>query len=382
MDLVYHIQFRQNPFSRQEAKVARTLLDNPGFAAIATIEQLAARAGVSTEIVGHFAKSLGCQDLNDFIGLMRAQPAAQAADGTAVPQPVLGGMDVAFATAADIGKLPGVNPDTLSRFARSIGCEDIADIVYQIRARQNQLSQQEAKVAQTILDDIAFASSATIEQLAAQAAVSPATITRFAKTLGCDDIRDLRMKLAQASVAGSRYLNGAPPADDSGPRLWRQRLGDVESTLHQQMQSLDHAALIAVCQRLSQSKSVHIFGVGSMTLYVNDLQQRLVGMGCPAFACLDPALMRMTASTLGALQSVILLSGGGENGDLLNAARLTAATGAYSVALAPAGSTLAGLTDSLLPIGTGSAARYGLMLTLDLLLAQLLPESLNAQAAD
>ncbi|CAI1580343.1 Als operon repressor [Serratia entomophila] len=381
MDLVYHIQFRQNPFSRQEAKVARALLDNPAFAATATIEQLAARAGVSTEIVGHFAKSLGCQDLNDFIGLMRGQPAALQQQAP-VAQPVLGGMDIAFASAAEIGKLPGVNQATLSRFGKSIGCEDIADIVYQIRAQQNHLSQQEAKVAQTILEDIAFASSATIEQLAAQAGVSPATITRFAKTLGCDDIRDLRMKLAQASVAGSRYLGSAQPQDGNGPRLWLQRVNDVESTLRQQLQQLDHAAVIGICQRLSQSKSVHIFGVGGMALYVNDLQQRLVGMGCPAFTCLDPALMRMTASTLSTPQSVILLSGSGENSDLLNAARLTAASGAYSIALAPAGSTLAGLADSLLPIGNGSAARYGLMLAIDLLLAQLLPESLNAQAAD
>jgi hypothetical protein len=37
--------------------------------------------------------------------------------------------------------LPGVSHTTLSRFAKSIGCEDIGDIVYQIRARQNQFSE-------------------------------------------------------------------------------------------------------------------------------------------------------------------------------------------------------------------------------------------------
>ncbi|HIC8039148.1 TPA: MurR/RpiR family transcriptional regulator, partial [Serratia liquefaciens] len=76
MDLVYHIQFRQDPFSRQEAKVARAILDNPGFTSTATIAQLAERAGVSTEIVAHFAQSLGCQDLNDFIALMRSPSTA------------------------------------------------------------------------------------------------------------------------------------------------------------------------------------------------------------------------------------------------------------------------------------------------------------------
>jgi DNA-binding MurR/RpiR family transcriptional regulator len=67
---------------------------------------------------------------------------------------------------------------------------------------------------------------------------------------------------------------------------------------------------------------------------------------------------------------------------LLNAARLAGATGAYRIALTPAGSTLATLADKVLPLSGGSAARYGLMLTLDLLLAQLLPESLGAQTED
>ncbi|WP_269933839.1 MurR/RpiR family transcriptional regulator [Serratia liquefaciens] len=380
MDLVYHIQFRQDPFSRQEAKVARAILDNPGFTSTATIEQLAERAGVSTDIVAHFAQSLGCQDLNDFIALMRTQPAL-ATTPTEVAQPVLGGMDIAFASAAGIGKLPGVSSATLSRFAKSIGCEDIGDIVYQIRARQNQFSQQEAKVAQTILDDIAFASSATIELLASQAGVSPATITRFAKTIGCDDIRDLRMKLAQASVSGSRYLT-AQATPNGPPRLWLQRVNDVETTLHQQLQQVEHAALIDACQQLNQSKSVHIFGVNSMALYANELQQRLVGLGYPAFVCQEPALMRMTASTLSTQQCVILLSMSGENSDLLNAAKLAGATGAYRIALTPAGTTLAGLADKVLPLSGGSTARYGLMLTLDLLLAQLLPESLGTQTED
>lgn len=380
MDLVYHIQFSQSPFNRQEAKIARTILDNPGFTSTATIAQLAERAGVSTEIVAHFAQSLGCQDLNDFVSLMRTQPVPASA-ATAVAQPVLGSMDIAFASAAGIGKLPGVSSTTLSRFAKSIGCEDIGDIVYQIRARQNQFSQQEAKVAQTILDDVAFASSATIELLATQAGVSPATITRFAKTIGCDDIRDLRMKLAQASVSGSRYLT-AQTAPNGPPRLWLQRVNDIETTLHQQLQQVEHAALIEASQHLSQSKSVHIFGVNSMALYVNELQQRLVGLGYPAFACQDAALMRMTASTLSTQQCVVLLSMSGENADLLNAAKLAGATGAYRIALAPVGSTLAGFADKVLPLSGGSAARYGLMLTLDLLLAQLLPESLSSQTED
>ncbi len=381
MDIVYQIQFRQNQFNRQEARVAKTILENPTFASTATIDQLAARAGVSKEIVGNFAKSLGCADLNDFIYRMREQQPPAAPAEIPVAPPVLGNMDVAFASASAIGKLPGVSAAAIGLFARSIGAEeDIGDIIYQIRAQLNQLSQQEAKVAQAILDDVPFASSATIEQLAAQAGVSPATITRFAKSIGCDDIRDLRMKLAQASAVGSRYLPAAPPVPDSIPLLWRQTVAEIEQTLHRHLLQFEARAFTRASEILNQSQGIYLFSTGSSaTLLANDLQHRLMRAGYPAFAYHDAEMMRITAANLGPRQAVLALSMTGENPDLLAAARIAGGYGAPVIAMVPAASALATLAGVVLPLNTDSvatisqsgAARYGLLLTLDLLLTQL-----------
>ena len=57
------------------------------------------------------------------------------------------------------------------------------DIVYHMRASRDRLSATEQKIADAILDDIAFAASASIDQLALKAAVSIATISRFAKAV-------------------------------------------------------------------------------------------------------------------------------------------------------------------------------------------------------
>ena len=86
---------------------------------------------------------------------------------------------------------------------------NIRDIVFQIRSRRDDLSVTERKVADAILDNIIWSASATVDQLAAKASVSIATISRFARTVGCEDTRDLKMKLAQASTVGSRFLT--PP---------------------------------------------------------------------------------------------------------------------------------------------------------------------------
>ncbi|HSC69175.1 MAG TPA: MurR/RpiR family transcriptional regulator, partial [Cellvibrio sp.] len=89
------------------------------------------------------------------------------------------------------------------------------DIVYHMRASRDRLSATEQKVADAILEDIAFAAAASIDQLAVKAAVSIATISRFAKAVGCEDIRDLKLKLAQASAVGTRFLAEVPAVEES-----------------------------------------------------------------------------------------------------------------------------------------------------------------------
>lgn len=376
MDILYQIQFLRHQFSRQEAKVAQTILDNVSFASSATIEQLAAHAGVSTETVGHFAKSLGCRDINDFIAHMRRQVVDEKPAPASVASPILGGMDVAFASLSSMRNLPGMTPERLSRFAKSVGFEDIGDIIYQIRAQLTQLSQQEAKVAQAILDDVSFASSATIEQLAAQAGVSPATITRFAKSVGCDDIRDLRMKLAQASAVGSRYLQVPTAANTS---RWQQKIDQLHHYLQAQLQQFNEQQFVDAGEAINQaSGGLFVFSQGvSASLLAQQLQHTLVRSSYAAVAYQEPELMSITVSTLSSAHVLLLLSAKGENAVLLNVANQARARGVTVVALTPAASSLAqhaDITLSLQPTDTPmlvADGRYGMMLAVDLLLAQI-----------
>ncbi len=89
------------------------------------------------------------------------------------------------------------------------------DILYQIRARQDALSAGEGRIARLLLSDIAFAASASLDELASRAEVSSATLSRFARSIGCRDLRDLRLQLAQASGVGSRFLHPEPAPEQS-----------------------------------------------------------------------------------------------------------------------------------------------------------------------
>ena len=72
------------------------------------------------------------------------------------------------------------------------------DIVGQLQEGMTRFSAQESRVAAFILQNLSFTASASIDELAVRAGVSAATITRFARSVGCEDIRDLRKQLAQA----------------------------------------------------------------------------------------------------------------------------------------------------------------------------------------
>ncbi len=92
------------------------------------------------------------------------------------------------------------------------------DIVGQLQEEgMRRFSAQESRVATFILQNLSFTASASIDELAASAGVSPATITRFARSVGCDDIRDLRKQLAQASERRASWLTPtAPPCPSPG----------------------------------------------------------------------------------------------------------------------------------------------------------------------
>ena len=55
-------------------------------------------------------------------------------------------------------------------------------------------------------------------ELAQRAKVSEPTVTRFCRALGCDGVRDFKLKLAQSLVVGSMYFREPPAVQDSSER--------------------------------------------------------------------------------------------------------------------------------------------------------------------
>jgi len=307
MDIVWQLRQQSARVDAQESKLARFILNNLHTSTQATMESLAAQAGVSQEVLQRFAASAGCRDLDDFLHQVR-----QA-----------GQQETAF--------------------------------VEVIRQRMASLSQQEQRVAQAILRDSAFAASATIEQLAGRAEVSAATITRFARSMGCDDIRDLRMRLARASSVSAGRSNPVP------------QIELIEQALTRQWTQTDQGSWQQAATALRSARSILLIGAdGPHTPLAAEVQQRLQSAGLPLAWIQDESLLRMTLSRLQPDDLLLILAPDTLHSSVLSAVHHAHIQQAPVIAFCAATCDLAGQATHWLPLPeVPTARRYGILLALD-----------------
>jgi len=259
------------------------------------------------------------------------------------------------------------------------------DIVARIAECAPALRDAERKVAARILDDLTAAAHASIGEIAAQAEVSVATVTRFAKAVGCRDVRELKLRLAQAAAVGRRFL--APPGEgdaadarDGLPASGVSRVyDDVRVTLEHHHALLRQTAFDAPSESLARARMIYVFGQGGgSTALADELRFRLVRFGRPVASYQDALLQRMVASTVDEACVVVALSVTGRVPELLESCALAKRYGARIVALTAPASPLAQLADDLIPVVAfetdfifkPSTSRYVMMMALDVLVTE------------
>lgn len=258
------------------------------------------------------------------------------------------------------------------------------DIVARIAERAPELRTAERKVAALILDDLTGASRASIGALAKKAEVSIATVTRFAKAVGCQDVRELKLRLGAAAAVGQRFLRGGPYGDnDAGDlpdSLATRIFDDIQTTLAHNRGALRAAPIALAADALSDARMIYVFGMGGgSTALADEMRFRLVRLGRPVASYQDGLLQRMVAATLSREHVVVALSVTGQTPEMVESCRIAREYGARVIALTAPVSPLAQLADWLIPIIANetdfiykpSTSRYAMLMALDLLVTEL-----------
>ncbi len=245
------------------------------------------------------------------------------------------------------------------------------DIISRITELFIELSSAEKRIAQFILDEADAVTALPIAELARQANVSQASITRFAKTLGCRDVRDLKVKLAQSLAVGQRFIHEEP--DLEGIQGIYETIINV---LTINRRTIDEPALAKAVEWLSDARQILAIGMGGgSTICAAEVQHLLFRLGLPVTAQSDGLLVRMMAAAVARQDVVVALSLGGYTQEVVESAAIARQYGAKVVAITPAGTPLAAQADVLLAlvvrendyIYKPSTSRYAMLAMVDVL---------------
>ncbi|MBD8512082.1 MurR/RpiR family transcriptional regulator [Photobacterium sp. 2_MG-2023] len=249
------------------------------------------------------------------------------------------------------------------------------DIVSRITECFPQLREAEKKVARLVMDDLSGAASASITELAEEAGVSEATITRFAKAVGCKNVRDLKMKLAQSLAVGQRFIHESP--DESGIQGVYE---SIKNVININRKIVNEADVARAVEMLLNARQVLSIGMGGgSTILSQELQFRLFRIGFAVSAYNDGLLARMVASTADSKDVMVALSVTGYTAEVVEPASIAKQYGLKVIAITAPDSPLAKVSDVVLPLVTDetdfiykpSASRYAMMALIDVLSTEL-----------
>lgn len=248
------------------------------------------------------------------------------------------------------------------------------DIISCITDRFVELTATEKRIAQFILDDVA-AAELPIAEIARLTQTSQASVTRFARALGCKDVRELKMKLAQSLAVGQRFILDVP--DLEGVQGIYE---SIISVLETNRRALDIEALKRAVSWLSDARQILALGMGGgSTICAQEIQYRLFRLGLPVVSQSDGLLVRMMSSAVTPQDVVIVLSLGGYTREIIESAAIASQYGAKVIAITPAGTPLAEQADLVLPllvrendyIFKPSTSRYAMLAMVDVLATEL-----------
>lgn len=249
------------------------------------------------------------------------------------------------------------------------------DVLSILHDKTAELSKSERILADLIRTDAEFIVHSGITDVAERAGVSPPTVTRFARRLGCDSFTAFKVQLAQATFAGLRYLNvnetSTQPHDVADSLL-----ANAQNTLTLMRDTLDLTKVQIASDRIARAGYVVSFGSGGTSSVIADeIRNRLFRLGLRTSAITDHAMQLMQAATLGPADVVLASSVSGRNAPLVQALEAAKTYGATVIAMTRPNRPVSDVADITIAIDLPehgdilrpSGSRYAFLYTVDLI---------------
>ncbi len=249
------------------------------------------------------------------------------------------------------------------------------DIVGVLQSDKAEFTRSERALTDLILLDVDSVLKMSIVDLAAQADVSPPTVTRFCRRLGCDSYADFKVRLAQSRFVGQRYFVAA-----DGPQSVREIaqivVNGAQASIYDTFEHLDFDAIERAAEILMKAHFVLSFGSGgSSSMVATEMEMRLFRLGLKVASSIDHQTQMMRAAGAPSGSAIIAFSLSGNNLPLLKALAVAGEYGITRIVITRSGSPVATAADVFIPVDRmenvdilrPTPGRYALLTVADIL---------------
>lgn len=221
-----------------------------------------------------------------------------------------------------------------------------------IRSARDEMSANEKKLADFILDNASLVRDYSSQQIAHSVGVSQSSVVKFSQKLGYRGFTDLKLAIHESVVkqeSNVAVLHGRGAASGAGmslkDRLYQSKLDAISGATDLN----DDATIRATAAAIDAANRVQLVGSGNAFAIARDAAFRMMGMGKPVIAEADAEVQLSCASTLSRGDCLVIISALGQAPHLIQLAKQAKKSGATIISVTNQGANpVSALADTRL----------------------------------
>lgn len=190
------------------------------------------------------------------------------------------------------------------------------------------------KISNYINENKELISKLSVGELAKNANVSSASIVRFSRKLGYSGFGELKIEIAKDLTLKSNDYSYIVKDSDVGINNIVNNITNKTIEAITNITKLNKLDVIEKSiEKIINSKSVYVFGVGGSALVALDLQQKLLRINKPTIAFLDSHTQLMVSSNLDKDDIAIAISYSGKSKEIIKSIENAKSKGAKCISI-------------------------------------------------
>jgi len=214
-----------------------------------------------------------------------------------------------------------------------INTEVQGSTLIRLRGLYSSLKAALQKVGEVILAQPEMAIYASVNEVAAAAGVSEATVMRFCRTLGFRGFQDFKIALARELVSPLQRLHEEVAEGDDAATIARKVFQANINALQDTLEIINMKSLEEAARWILAARQVWIIGVGTSGPIVQDAGNKFFRLGLDVHCQTDAHLMMMQAALLTKEDVMLAISHSGSTRDPVETAKVAKAAGAKIICI-------------------------------------------------